>query len=430
MIKSENQNKKIRKYMKNRRILALTGIVGNVIEWYDFVVYGYFAKEFGKLFFPSSDPTVSLILSFSAFGIGFFARPVGSLVLGYIGDKKGRKPALLISVLLMGVPSIFMISLPTYYSIGLWAPVILTAIRLLQGFSSGGEYTLSISFLFEHAPSGKKGAWSSFNLFGAITGILLGSLVATIIKYNLPESATESYGWRIAYIPTIILVIVGYIIRSHTEETEEFLKENPTERFPLSEAFAKYRKSVIVALSLSMVQGIAFYTLFVYFPTYFSQYINVPQEKALLSNSIAMIILDILVVPCAYLSDKIGRKPVLLFSLFLYTALSIPLNKIILTGHFEAIVLAHSVFGIISGFFMGTLPVTIAEIFPTNIRTTSFSVLYNFSLATFGGTAPTVATYFIGEKKIYNFPGIYLSIACFITFLVALAFLDKKEKNN
>lgn len=413
--------------MGSRKILFFTGISGNVLEWYDFVIYGYFAKEFAKLFFPTTDPAVSLILSFSAFAMGFFARPLGALLIGYIADRHGRKPALLISIILMGVPSFLMIFLPTYESIGIFAPILLTILRLLQGLSAGGEYTTSVAFLLEHSPPDRRALWSSVNLFGAILGILLGSLVATLVYHFFSSEFVTFYGWRIAYLPTILLAMVGYIIRRHTYETPAFIKEklSPMKGFPLIIAIKENPKAFTVTIVLSMVQGVAFYILFVYYPTYFSRYLGLPPNYALLSNTLAMALLNILILPCAYLSDRIGRRPLFIFSLALYLLLSFFLNIFMLNGYFPYILLSHLLYAFISGFFMSILPVTLAEIFPVRVRTTSFSVLYNVSLAIFGGTAPMLATFFVEKMNFISFPGFYLSAISGLALLFTLTLLPE-----
>ncbi|MEZ0344606.1 MAG: MFS transporter [Caldimicrobium sp.] len=413
--------------MSSKRALFFAGIVGNILEWYDFIIYGYFASIFAKFFFPVSDPAVSLILSFSAFAVGFFARPLGALFIGYIGDKKGRKPALLVSIILMAIPSIFMMFLPTYYSIGILAPLILTLLRIFQGFSAGGEYTTSVAFLLEHSPKDRRALWSSVNLFGAIFGILLGSFSATLLHHFLSKEALQSYGWRIAYLPTLLLAYVGYVIRKHTYETPAFIKErlSPMKGFPLVQALKEYPRAFFLTLVLSMVQGVAFYILFVYLATYFSRYFGISSDKALFSNTLAMALLNLLILPCAYLSDLFGRKPFFIFSLFLYSVLSFPLIYFLVPKGYSYMLFSHLVLATVSGFFMSILPVTLAELFPVKIRSTSFSVLYNISLALFGGTAPMIATYFIEKKGILSFPGLYLSLVCAFALLMVILFLPE-----
>lgn len=413
--------------MSSRKILFLSGLFGNALEWYDFVIYGYFASVFAKLFFPVKDPAISLILSFSAFAIGFFARPLGALFIGLIGDKKGRKPALLISILIMGIPSFLIIFLPTYETLGIIAPLLLTLLRILQGFSAGGEYTTSVSFLLEHSPPNRRAFWSSVNLFGAILGIWLGSLSATLLHHFLNQKSLETFGWRLAYLPTIFLAVIGYLIRKHTYETPAFVREklSPSKGFPLYLALKEYPRPFLLTLILSMVQGVAFYTIFVYFPTYFSRYFEIPADSALLSNTLSMILLNLLILPCAFLSDQVGRKPLFLLSLLAYALSAFFFNQFLIPKGYFYIVLSHLTLAFISGFFMSVLPVTLAELFPVKIRNTSFSVLYNLSLALFGGTLPTIATFFIEKKGILNFPGIYLSLVCILALIITLFYLPE-----
>jgi len=413
--------------MSSRKVLITAGIAGNVLEWYDFIVYGYFASILAKLFFPLEDPTSSLLLSFSAFAVGFFARPLGALYIGYIGDKKGRKPALLLSIIFMAIPSSLLLFLPTYERIGVLAPLILSLIRILQGFSAGGEYTTAVSFLLEHSPKDKRAFYSSINLFGAILGILLGSLVSTLLYHFLEREALTSYGWRLAYLPTLFFAVIGYLIRKHTYETPEFIREkfSPLKGFPLFYALKHHPRAFFLTIILSMVQGVAFYLLYVYFATYFTRYFKVPQDLALLSNTLAMSLLTLLILPCAILSDRLGRKPLFIFSLTLYTLFALPLNYFLFPQGFYYLLLSHLLLSFISGFFMSNLPVTLAEIFPVKIRTTSFSVLYNLSLAIFGGTAPLLATYFIEKKGIWFFPGLYLSLVAFFALMMVILFLPE-----
>ncbi len=413
--------------MSKNKVLFFTGFVGNVLEWYDFVIYGYFANIFAELFFPKGNPTVSLILSFSAFAVGFFARPFGSLILGYIGDRKGRKPALLFSIILMAVPSVLIMLLPGYEILGIISPLLLSIFRIFQGISAGGEYTTSVTFLMEHSPPEKRAFWTCINLFGAIFGIMLGSLSATFLYSVLSPSSLKAYGWRLAYLPTLFLAWVGYYIRKHTYESPAFVKETLSYKkgFPLLIALKEYPRCVIVALVLSMIQGIAFFTLFVYLPTYFSRYLNVVSSLALLSNTLAMLILNITILLVALLSDKYGRRPFFLISLLTYALFSFPLNYLMVNTNFWGVLLVHLFFGAISAFFMSILPVTLAELFPVKIRATSLSVLYNLSLALFGGTAPMVATYFVEKKGLLIFPGIYLTLASAIAFLIVLFLLPE-----
>jgi len=416
----------------SRSILIATGLVGNVIEWYDFVVYGYFAQVFAKLFFPSHDPVVSLILSFLTFAVGFLARPFGALLIGYVADKKGRKPALVLSIYLMAIPSLLIMVLPTYHSIGVLSSIILGILRIFQGLSAGGEYTTSVTFLLEHSHPKRRAFYASINLFGAILGILFGSFTATVFHHVFSEEELLSYAWRLIYLPTLILAYLGVLVRKRTYETPSFVKEalSPAKGFPLVYAIKHHKKELILTLSLSAVQGVAFFTLFVYLSTYYNRVLKLPSDKSFLINTIAMLLLDLLIPFVAYLSDKHGRSPFFLISLSLYAFLSTFLINFMLSGDFKNILLAHLAFAFISSLFMSILPATLAELFPVKVRGTSFSVLYNTSLAVFGGTVPMVCTYFVEKLNLLTFPGIYLSAVSAFALLLSFLFLPETNPRD
>jgi len=415
--------------MVSRRLLIATGLLGNVIEWYDFVVYGYFAQVFAKLFFPSHDPIVSLILSFLTFAVGFLARPFGALIIGYVADKKGRKPALVLSIYLMAIPSLLLVVLPTYQTLGVVSSIILGTIRIFQGLSAGGEYTTSVTFLLEHSHPKRRAFYASINLFGAILGILLGSLTATIFHHVFSEEAILSFAWRLVYLPSIILAYLGILIRRRAYETPSFVREalSPAKGFPLVYAFKHHKKELILTLVLSAVQGVAFFTLFVYLSTYYNRVLKLPPDQSFLINTIAMVLLELFIPIVAYLSDLYGRRPFFLISLFLYALLSLPLIKFMLSYDIKTILLNHLAFAFISSLFMSILPATLAELFPVKIRGTSFSVLYNTSLALFGGTVPMVCTYFVEKLNFLTFPGFYLSTVSALALILSFFFLPENR---
>lgn len=410
--------------------VALSGMIGNILEWYDFTLYGYLAVVLSKLFFPSENETASLLASFGAFAVGFFFRPLGSVVLGYIGDKYGRKQALVVSIFLMAFPTFLIGLLPTYHDIGILAPVILVFLRILQGISTGGEYTTSVSFVVEHSPSDKRGFYGSINLLGAVIGIMFGSLMGAFLTSVFDKSALESYGWRIGFLFGIVLAFVGVYLRKKAEETPIFLaieEENKTKN-PLLKTFIHHPKEFILSIIFSSLQGVAFFLLFVYMPTFYQKVLNLEPSKALFINSFAMFVLIILIPVMAYLSDKIGRKPLLLVSTFLYFVSSFFLFKLILTGQIENIIIGHVIFAIISSGFMAILPTFLIELFPADVRNTAFSVGYNTALGIFGGTVPIVATYLISKTQNPLTVAFYLSIVAFVVFITTLFIKETYKK--
>ncbi len=428
----------IEKLDKKSLITLFTGMAANILEWYDFAVYGYLAPIIADLFFPSDDPMVSLISTFGVFAAGFFMRPLGGFVFGHIGDKYGRKKALALSIFLMAIPTALIGLLPTYAQIGVWAAVLLTIFRLLQGLSVGGAYTTSVSFLVEHAPEDKRAFYGSFSIFGAIVGILLGSAVAAVVTGMLDNDSLYSWGWRAVFIIGIVLGIFGVFISKKVEETPTFKKleeAEEIERFPLFKALKEDPSDFFKAIGLSTFQAAAFYILFVYLTTYeskvFKEFLNVdfPFSTALTINTISMIVLVAFIPFMARLSDKIGRKPVILASTLLVIILSYPLFILITKATVISVLTAQVIFAIITSAFMGTLPTTLVELFPAKIRNSAYSVSYNIALALFGGTAPLIATYLIKTTGNILSPSFYLIATALVAFICGLLIRETfKEK--
>ncbi|MDM7273236.1 MFS transporter [Sulfurihydrogenibium azorense] len=410
--------------------VALSGMVGNILEWYDFTLYGYLAVILSKLFFPSDNEFASLLASFGAFAVGFFFRPLGSVILGYIGDKYGRKKALIISIFLMAFPTFFIGLLPTYNDIGVLAPILLIILRILQGISTGGEYTTSVSFVVEHSPAEKRGFYGSINLLGAVIGIMFGSLMEAFITSIFDKESLETFGWRIGFLFGIVLAFVGIYLRRKAEETPVFLaieEENKTKN-PLLKTFIHHPKEFLISIIYSSLQGVAFFLLFVYLPTFYQKVLKIEPSTALFINSFAMTVLILLIPVMAYLSDKVGRKLFLLVSTFLYSVSSVFLFKLILTGDITNIIVAHVLFAVISSGFMAILPTFLIETFPADVRNTAFSVGYNIALGIFGGTVPIVATYLISKTQNPLSPSFYLTAVAFAVFITTLFIKETKNK--
>lgn len=411
--------------------IALSGMVGNILEWYDFTLYGYLAAILAQVFFPSEDPIASLLASFGAFAVGFFFRPMGSVMFGYIGDKYGRKKALIISIMFMAFPTFLIGLLPTYQQVGILAPILLIILRIFQGLSTGGEYTTSVSFVVEHAPQNRRGFFGSINLLGAVIGIMFGSLMGAVLTFTMSKETLLDWGWRVGFLLGIVLAFVGVYIRRKTEETPIFIEiqQNGHNHNPLLKTVKEHYKELLIAVIFSSLQGVAFFLLFVYMPTFYSKFLNISMSKALFINTFAMLVLIILIPVMASISDKIGRKPLLYISTFLYTVLSPVLFYLMKSADTDVIVLSHLTFAVISSLFMSILPTVLIEIFPSDVRNTAFSVGYNISLGIFGGTVPIVATYLIKSTGNLISPSLYLSVVAFIVFITTF-FIKESFKNK
>ncbi|MDQ7056182.1 MAG: MFS transporter [Persephonella sp.] len=409
--------------MRKHSKVLFAGMVGNILEWYDFVVYGFLAIIIGELFFPSEDPMVSLLKSFGVFAVGFVMRPVGAVVFGHIGDRYGRKKALTISIVLMALSTTAIGLLPTYAQIGIIAPILLVILKLMQGLSVGGEYTTSVSFIVEHAPQNRRGLFGSVGIFGAVVGILLGSASGAVITKILPEEDLYSWGWRVLFFTGILLGLVGYYVRKNIDETPKFIEleyEKMIDKQPVLDVFKKAYREFIKTFSLSTFQAVGFYTIFVYIANHLSVFVKLPKSTALTINTISMIVLSVLIPFFGWLSDKTGRKPIILVSTGFTILTAYPLFKFVSSGSVENALIGQIIFAVVVAGFMSILPTTLVEIFPTQIRNSGYSIGYNLPFAIFGGTAPLISTYLIKITGDINSPAFYLIFAAAVAFVAGI----------
>ena len=400
---------------RQRRKVVVAGVTGNVLEWYDFAVYGFFAPIIGRLFFPSDDPTVSLIASFGAFAAGFLMRPIGAIIFGFIGDKIGRKRALVLSVLLMAIPSGMIGILPDHATIGVSAAVLMVLMRMLQGIAVGGEYTSSIVYLAEHAPSKRRGFFTSWTLVGAVGGILLGSGVGALLSNLLPAEAVSDWGWRIAFLSGIAVGVVGLLIRRHLPEMPK--TESNDSANPIIDAFRTEWRAVTQVIGINIFNAVGFYLMFVYAVTWLIKEVKVPRSDALDINSLSLAVLLVLVPVFGALSDKVGRKSLLLFGSGGAVLLGYPLIMLMHHVDFMMIMMGQIGFAILLAAYLSAIPATLTEMFPSRVRVSALSVGYNISLAIFGGTTPLVATWII-ERSHDD-----LSIAWYLICGAAISFV-------
>jgi MFS transporter, MHS family, proline/betaine transporter len=405
---------------------VIAGIVGNMLEWYDFALFGFFAREIGTHFFPAHDPTASLLAAFGTFAAGFLMRPVGGALFGWVGDRYGRKQALIWSVLAMAFPSFFIGLLPSAATIGLAAPILLLIFRLLQGLAVGGEYMASAVFLVEGAPPGRRGLMGSWGPIGASAGILLGSAAGAIVNGAMSPEQVSAYGWRIPFLVGLAVGLGGLAIRRHYVER---VPHQPVAKSPLREAFRTHWGTMLHLVALVAGGGVGFYTVFVYASTWLEQTANVPARTALGLNTAAMG-LTLLAVPTAgWASDRIGRRPVLAVSAGALMLLAYPCMRLMGTGEPKAIMLGQGVLAILIGANLGIMPVTMAELAPWRVRCTVLSVAYNVSIALLGGTTPMVAAWLVARTQAPLAPAVYVALASGLTFVAAL-FLPRMVRHS
>jgi MFS transporter, MHS family, proline/betaine transporter len=409
------------------------GAIGNVLEWYDFGLFGFFAPVISRLFFPSHDELASLVGTYGVFATGFLMRPFGGLIFGYIGDRLGRKRALELSVLLMAVPTTLMALLPTYAQAGVGASLLLTLFRLLQGLSVGGEYIGSMSFLSEHAPPGRRAFLGSFSSSSVILGSLSGSGVAALLTGLLSEADFLAWGWRLPFLGGILIGLVGFWLRMGVDESPSFLEARDKGGLadnPIKAAIGHNLGSIAVTLGLTGISAVGFYLPFVWLPTWLAR-INQPpldQSKALTASTIALVALLILTPLTALVADRVGKKPMFLASAIGYAVLTYPLFLLLQTGTFCAAVVAGLVFAACNSLYSGCMAATMVELFPTRTRYSGVAIGYNAGQAILGGTAPLIATGLIELSGNNLLPAVYLMICSVMAGIASLFITEQRGR--
>lgn len=402
----------------------IAGIAGNVLEWYDFAIYGFFAPVIAVQFFPSEDPTVSLVASFGAFAAGFLMRPVGAAIFGYIGDRSGRSRALLLSVMLMAVPTFLIGLLPTYATLGLAASVLMVALRMAQGMAVGGEYTSSIVYLGEQAPRGRRAFFSSWSLFGAVGGTLLGSTVGALLSSTLSDADLTAWGWRAAFLGGLLVGTIGLFIRRGMQEEAAVKSERP----PLIAAFRDHGRAVAQVVGLNIANAVGFYLMFVYVVTWLVDRVKEPRSDALNINTFAMASLLICVPVGAWISDRFGRRRLLIGGLGAMAILTYPLLWLMHHPHSALVLTGQIGYALVMASFMASIPAAMIEMFPKEVRVSAVSVGYNISLAVFGGTAPMVAIWIIERSHDDLSMAWYLIGAALVSMLTATTMKSKRHE--
>jgi MFS transporter, MHS family, proline/betaine transporter len=408
---------------------VLAGLAGNVLEWYDFGVYGFFAVAIGSQFFPAHDPAVSLIASFGVFAIGFLARPLGGLVFGHVGDRMGRRTAVISSVVSMAVPTCLMAALPTYEQIGLAAPLLLIVLRLAQGLAVGGEYTTSLVLLVEQALPSRRGRVGSYAPFGAFGGLLLGSAVGWAITASITPEQSAVWGWRIAFVAGLAIGIIVFLIRRRLPR-EPVITAPKTETAPLIDAFRTQKLAMLQVIGFNLSTAVGFYLCFVFTTTWLHQVAAVPVPIALLLDSIALGIMMVMTPFIGALSDRFGRKLILFVGGAGLILLSVPLLGWIGHGTVFSILTGQFGFAIFVGCFAGAGPAFMVEAFPKHVRCSGLSVGYNLAMSIFGGTLPMLAVYLIAETGNVLSPAWYLAAVSVISVWMTIVMRGQQEETR
>ena len=397
-----------------RRAIA-AAVIGNVLEWYDFAVYGFLATVIAKKIFPAADETTALLSAFAAFGLGFAARPLGGIVIGRLGDRRGRKAALMLTMWLMAVGTVIIGLVPDFAAIGVAAPLIVVIARLIQGFSAGGEWGGSTAFIVEWAGQRRRGLIGSLQQSSVAAGLLLGSGVAALISGALPEAALESWGWRIPFLLGGVIALVGLYLRRHVEETPAYRAADQT---PAADALPGWRLGAR-AFGFTILWTVSYYIFLSYMPTFVQRHLGLDRSDALWANTAGLLALVVLVPMTGALSDRIGRKPLLLAGCLGFLILPYPLFSLMLDGvSLAALVAIQVLFAGLIACLSGPGPAAIAEIFATRGRATWMSVGYSLAVAIFGGFAPFLAVWLIAVTGSPVAPAFYVMAAAVLSAAV------------
>ncbi|MGB6977099.1 MAG: MFS transporter [Gammaproteobacteria bacterium] len=400
----------------------LAGLFGNALEWYDFILYANFAAIIANLFFPTKDPMTSLLLAFAVFATGFLVRPLGATLFGYIGDHRGRKAALITSMIVITIPTLLIGFLPTYASIGLAAPILLTLLRLLQGLAVSGELNTATTFLVEHAPDNRRGFAGSLVMSTAFLGILTGAITTTLVSALLTAQALHDWGWRIPFYLGGVIGVIGLFLRLRTKESPRFVQEKKYMSF--KRIFSNYRKELLLTILLTSIMGVGNYIFIAYAVTFLDKIQGFSLREANTINLISILLLVLLMPIMGILSDHFGRKPLFKIGLFGFIVFSFPAFWLLSQKQFGYALAGDLLLGIILAPIAALIPILLAELFPTAVRNTGTALGYNICLAIFGGTTPLLALELVQRTGSNLAPAGYL-ILCAVLSLTALKFIEE-----
>jgi MHS family proline/betaine transporter-like MFS transporter len=415
-----------------RRAIAASAL-GNATEWFDYGVYAYLAVYIGQVFFPSEDPTVSTLASLSVFAVSFVIRPLGGLFWGPLGDRIGRQRVLAATIILMAMATFCVGLLPTYAAVGIWAPIGLIALRIIQGFSTGGEYGGAATFMAEYAPDKKRGFYGSFLEFGTIGGFTLGALLALATVAALGPDVTGDWGWRLPFLVAGPLGVVGLYLRLKLEDTPVFREleaagQTEHETKTQFRDLMRYWRQMVVLMGLVIVLNVTNYTLLAYMPTYLEQQIGLSSNASLTLIIIGQLAMMALMPFSGALSDRVGRKPLWWFSVVGLFVMAVPMYWLMAQSFFAAIV-GFAVLGLLYVPQLSTISATFPAMFPTHVRYAALAIAYNLSTSVFGGTAPAVNQQLIAVTGDDLVPAYYMMASC-VVGAIALHFVVETKDTS
>jgi MHS family proline/betaine transporter-like MFS transporter len=417
--------------LKTKKWFIIGALVGNIMEFFDFIIYAYLSKYIAINFFPHNNQFISKLLMFSVFSSGYLARPIGAVIFGYIGDKFGRKIALVQSIIIITLATTCIGLLPTYNSINLLAPVLLVVCRLVQGFAVSGEQSGVAVYLSENFGVHKNGFIGSLVLSSSYFGVLLGSLVCFVVSFCLSEQSMNSFGWRIPFLLSMILGVLSLVLRINGKESLEFKvakNHNKLSEHPVYDTFSKQWKDVTLMILLVMSLSVPIYMYTIYLPNYLVDVVGIDFKKSLFLSTISLCFISGLVPVIGKISDQVGNEKTLLMGLIVGLLIGCPIFSLLSSGQSLCIILGQFFFGVMVSFIAAPMLGVLLKVFPVHRRYTGVSFVFNTSMAIFGSTVPIVCISLIEFSGNKVFPGVYLSLSSMVGIVILYTTYYKNYK--
>lgn len=416
---------------EQKKIIALSSL-GGALEFYDFIVFVFLAKTIGTLFFPAKNPVASLLITLSVFAVGYLARPLGGFIFGHLGDRFGRKKTFVYTILLMALPTLFIGLLPTYQSVGLFASVALVILRLIQGFSVGGEIPGAIVFILESVVPRHRGFATGLILFGINTGLLLGSLSVGLLTHYLSDAQIHNWGWRIPFIVGGLFGFISVYLRKRLQETPAFnlLQKNAAiTQLPAKQIFYQHTGSLLQGVAITAFEAVIISILYLFMPTYLNTFFHFPLKNLLALNTITIFLFAVPVMYASFMSDQWGRKKVIIISVIAYLFFSYPIFLLFKEQSWAMVVIGTSLLAILASPVAGCFTCMMAEQFPTAVRYSGTGLAYNIGFGIIGGLTPLIATWLIHSTGNLMAPSFCLIAAALVAF-VTLYFVPETYRKE
>lgn len=421
------------------RKVVIASVLGNAFEWFDFAIYGLFAVTIAKLYFPAGNDVTSLLLALATFGMGFVARPIGGILLGMYGDKVGRKKALSFTIALMALGTGMVGVLPTHAAIGIAAPILMVLARLIQGLSAGGEFSGATTMLIEFAPPNRRGLYGSFQMCSQALAFSLGALTAYLLTVNLAPHDLDAWGWRLPFLLGILIGPVGWWIRSRVDESPEFLAyaqtaksaAHGTAKTSLRTLFSEYPRELLASACVGVVGTVSAYVFVFFLPIFAKKQLGLSVADVNLTTFISTAVILVFCPLAGYLSDRYGRRAVLLPAVILYGIVAYLLfQRLVTAPSFATLLTAQAGIAFLMSFFWGPSPIIFTEVFPVHVRSTGAAIAYNLAVLLFGGLAPFVNTWLVKVTGSNMAPIYYveLSVAIGILGICLLPVLGARDR--